>query len=100
MVEGYADAHVAQGLFLMRRASLLIRRLDHYLARHGLSQLRFLFLIVLDHEPERDTLTVGEITICLDIASRSSHARRARSSRRGASRSRRTPSTRERNTSC
>lgn len=74
MVDGYAGTYgvaadpVVQGLSMMRRASLLIRRLESYFAHHGLSQLRFLFLIVIDREPSRDTLTVGEITARLDVA--------------------------------
>ncbi|MCH2486933.1 MAG: MarR family transcriptional regulator [Erythrobacter sp.] len=74
MIAGYAETHgvaadtITQGLSLMRRASVLIRRLESYFADHGLSQLRFLFLIVIDREPERDTLTVGEITARLDVA--------------------------------
>lgn len=74
MIDGYAGTYgmpadsVARGLSMMRRASLLKRRLESYFAQHGLSQLRFLFLIVIDREPERDTLTVGEITARLDVA--------------------------------
>jgi DNA-binding MarR family transcriptional regulator len=74
MIEGYAATHgvaadtVSAGLATMRRASLLIRRLESYFAEAGLSQLRFLFLIVIDREPDRETLTVGEITERLDVA--------------------------------
>lgn len=74
MIEGYAAAHgvaaetIASGLAMMRRASLMIRRLESYFGDHGLSQLRFLVLIVIDREPERDALTVGEITERLDVA--------------------------------
>lgn len=74
MIEGYAGIHgvsaetIASGLATMRRASLMIRRLETYFADHGLSQLRFLFLIVIDREPDRETLTVGEITDRLDVA--------------------------------
>lgn len=74
MIAGYTDTAgvpadtVAQGLSMMRRASLLIRRLERYFARHDLSQLRFLMLIVIDREPDRATLTVGEITARLDVA--------------------------------
>jgi DNA-binding MarR family transcriptional regulator len=52
----------------MRRASVLIRRLEAYFAEHQLSQLRFLILIVIDREPDRHTLTIGEITERLDVA--------------------------------
>lgn len=74
MIEGYAAHHAADpgtirdGLAMLRRASLLIRRLDTYFAQHGFSQLRFLFLIVIDREEKRDSLTVGEITDRLDVS--------------------------------
>lgn len=74
MVQGYAEAHgvetetIASGLAMMRRASLMIRRLESYFSERGLSQLRFLVLIVIDREPDRDTLTVGELTERLDVA--------------------------------
>lgn len=75
MVEGYAAQHddldvdaVRNALVLMRRASLLVRRLEAYFAEHGLSQLRFLVLIVIDREPGRDRLSVFEITERLDVS--------------------------------
>lgn len=74
MVETYASAHgveartVESALTLMRKASLLIRRLEAYFAEQDLSQLRFLILIVIDREPDRHTLTIGEITDRLDVA--------------------------------
>jgi DNA-binding MarR family transcriptional regulator len=74
MVDGYADLHgvdatiVEDALSLMRQASLLIRRLEAYFAEHDLSQLRFLILIVIDREPDRQSLTIGEITGRLDVA--------------------------------
>ena len=74
MIEGYADAYgvatetIASGLAIMRRASLMIRHLENYFSSHGLSQVRFLVLIVIDREPDRETLTVGEITERLDVA--------------------------------
>lgn len=74
MVEGYAGAYnvsaetIIDALTLMRRASQMIRRLESFFSSHGLSQLRFLFLIVIDREPDRDRLTVGEITDRLDVA--------------------------------
>ncbi|SFK87579.1 MarR family winged helix-turn-helix transcriptional regulator [Methylorubrum salsuginis] len=74
MIEGYAEAHgvapktIASALAMMRRASLMIRRLESYFSDQGLSQLRFLVLIVIDREPDRETLTVGEITERLDVA--------------------------------
>lgn len=74
MIQGYAEAYgvaprtIASGLAMMRRASLMIRRLESYFNDQGLSQLRFLVLIVIDREPDRDTLTVGELTERLDVA--------------------------------
>lgn len=74
MIESYSGYYdtgpetIRDGLALLRRASLLIRRLDAYFARHGFSQLRFLFLIVIDREEDRDSLTVGEITERLDVS--------------------------------
>jgi DNA-binding MarR family transcriptional regulator len=74
MIDGYASIHgvaaeaIAEGLATMRRASLMIRRLESYFADHGISQLRLLILIVIDREPYHRTLTVGEITDRLDVA--------------------------------
>lgn len=74
MVESYAGRHgvdpdkIASALTIMRRASVMIRRIEAYFAGHGLSQLRFLFLMIIDREPDRDTLSVGEIAARLDVA--------------------------------
>lgn len=74
MVASYAEAygadpaHVTGALIMMRRASLLIRRLDSYFATHGLSQLRFLVLIVIDREPDRQSLTPVEIAQRIDVS--------------------------------
>lgn len=74
MIEGYAEqlavdpVTIENALVMMRRASLMIRRLDAYFDRQGLSQLRFLFMIVIDREEDRDSLTVGEITERLDVS--------------------------------
>lgn len=75
MVEGYAgrvddfDADaVLRALGIMREGSLLIRELEAYFARHALSQLRFLAMIVIDREPDRDSLTAGEIAERLDVS--------------------------------
>lgn len=73
MVEGYALSHgvnpstIEDALSMMRRASLLIRKLETYFSEHDLSQLRFLIMIVIDREPYRDALTIGEITERLDV---------------------------------
>lgn len=75
MVEGYAERHegldvdaVQGALALMRRASLMVRRLEAYFAEHDLSQLRFLVLIVIDREPERDGFSVSQIASKLDVS--------------------------------
>ncbi len=75
MVEGYSDRYsgvdaekVMEALGLMRRASLLIRELEAYFAGHDLSQLRFLVLVIIDREPERASLTAGEIADRLDVS--------------------------------
>jgi DNA-binding MarR family transcriptional regulator len=74
MVETYAapygadPAHVIGALRMMRSASLLIRKIEAYFAAHGLSQLRFLVLIVIDREPERKSLTPNEIALRIDVS--------------------------------
>lgn len=74
MVETYAapygadPAHVIGALRMMRSASLLIRKIEAYFAAHGLSQLRFLVLIVIDREPERRSLTPNEIAQRIDVS--------------------------------
>nr|WP_221239572.1 MarR family transcriptional regulator [Sphingomonas xinjiangensis] len=75
MINGYTVAHpqadtntVLATLQMMRRASLLIRRLESFFAEHDLSQLRFLALIVIDREPERDSLSASEIAERLDVS--------------------------------
>ncbi len=75
MVDGYADRYgevdadkVLAALHIMRSASLLIRELEAYFARHDLSQLRFLTLIVIDREPDRDCLAASEIADRLDVS--------------------------------
>lgn len=75
MVDQYADrfddieaAKVLEALHLMRNASVLMRELEAYFAQHDLSQLRFLAMIVIDRERERDWLAVGEIADMLDVS--------------------------------
>lgn len=74
MVETYAGAYGADpqevygALVMMRRASLLIRKIEGYFATHGLSQLRFLVLIVVDREPEDQSLTPNEISQRIDVS--------------------------------
>lgn len=74
MVDGYANQHgvaaatIIDRLTTLRQASLLIRRLESYFVSAGLSQLRFLVLMIIDREPDSETLTVGEIADRLDVA--------------------------------
>ena len=75
MVEGYAELNPSldvdaarNALRSMRQASLMVRQIEACLAEHGLSQLRFLVLIVIDREPDRDHLGVTEIANRLDVS--------------------------------
>jgi DNA-binding MarR family transcriptional regulator len=75
MVDGYAgrfdsvDADkVLEALQLMRNSSILIRDLETYFARHGLSQLRFLVMVIIDREPDRGWLAASEIADRLDVS--------------------------------
>jgi len=75
MLAGYRDrfphmnVEAVEGAFqLLRRASVLMRRLDAHFAAHGSSQLRFLILVVIDREPDRDALTFGELAERLDVS--------------------------------
>ncbi|WP_444895484.1 MarR family winged helix-turn-helix transcriptional regulator [Microbulbifer sp. SSSA005] len=75
MVEGYSkrfsvkDPAAIQGaLTMMRDASLLLRELEGYFSEHGTSQLRFLVMIVIDREPQRDSLLASEIAERIDVS--------------------------------
>jgi len=75
MIEGYVDrfspgseASIEQALIMMRNASVLVRRIDQYFAANGLSQLRFLVMIVIDREIDRNWLTQVEIAEKLDVS--------------------------------
>jgi DNA-binding MarR family transcriptional regulator len=75
MMQRYADRHpemdvdkLDAALHILRQASHLLRRLEAYFATHGLSQTRFLILIVLDREPDRDHLTMGDLVDRLDVS--------------------------------
>jgi DNA-binding MarR family transcriptional regulator len=59
---------VDAALHLLRRASLLMRKLDTYFVNKNLSQLRFLILIVLDRESSRDGLMASEVAARLDVS--------------------------------
>ena len=67
-IEGVDPAAVETALRLMRDVSRLIRKLEAYFSQHDLSQLRFLAMMVIDREPERDYLTSGEISERLDVS--------------------------------
>ena len=59
---------VEAALKLLRRASLLLRELEAYFARHGLSQTRFLILVLLDRDPKVAGLSATDIAAKLDIS--------------------------------
>ncbi|MEZ7197363.1 MarR family winged helix-turn-helix transcriptional regulator [Pseudodesulfovibrio karagichevae] len=59
---------VMEALVLMKKGSLLIRSLDEYFTRHGLSQLRYMILVVIDRQPDRDEMTVTELAANLDVS--------------------------------
>lgn len=75
MISGYVDAaeigdpaKVEDALIMMRRASILVRSIDTYFSSHGLSQLKFLILVVIDREPEKTSLRQSEILQRLDVS--------------------------------
>jgi DNA-binding MarR family transcriptional regulator len=59
---------VESALRLLRQASLLLRILDAYFAKHNFSQLRFLILVVLDREIDRGGLMSSEVAARLDVS--------------------------------
>jgi DNA-binding MarR family transcriptional regulator len=59
---------VEAALTMLRSASVLLRRLEGYFAEHGLSQTRFLILILVDREPEKPGLTATELVKRLDVS--------------------------------
>lgn len=59
---------ISKALLMLREASHLIRLLDAYFSSHDLSQLKFLILVVIDREPEIDSLRQSEINQRLDIS--------------------------------
>jgi DNA-binding MarR family transcriptional regulator len=75
MLQGYHDRYptmdiraVDGALRLLRRGSLLMRELEAYFALHGLSQTRFLILIVIDREAAQKGLLPSEIADKLDVS--------------------------------
>ena len=75
MIKQYSEAYfpgqteeVANQLQGLREFSILLRKLEDYFASHNLSQLRFLVLMVIDREPERNYLYAHEIAERLDVS--------------------------------
>ncbi|MEP4196504.1 MAG: MarR family transcriptional regulator [Aliishimia sp.] len=75
MIDGYVSQTgvgdvdtVARALSVMREASQLQRLLDAYFSSLNLSQLKFHILIVIDREPDMDSLRQSEINQRLDIS--------------------------------
>lgn len=62
------SAKVHQSLRRMREASLLIRQVERYFSGYGLSQLKFLIMIVIERENDRDSLRASEISARLDVS--------------------------------
>lgn len=75
MIEGYVaktqegdSDTIEQALSLLRNASLLIRQLNTYFRDNDFSQLRFLVLVVIDREPDRNSLSASELAERLDVS--------------------------------
>lgn len=75
ILEAYRDrfpemdvAATERALALLRDASRLLRRIEAYFTEHGLSQTRFLILILLDREPGRDGLSLTALADKLDVS--------------------------------
>lgn len=75
MLESYQQRYpemaidsVEAALHMLRKASLLMRRLDTYFAQHELSQLRFLILVVLDREEGDGGLMASDMAERLDVS--------------------------------
>lgn len=75
MISGYGDyfeegqsKEISETLAFFRDASLRMRRVDAYFTANGLSWLKFLILIVIDREPDRDWLQYSEIVDRLDVS--------------------------------
>ena len=67
----YSDMNIEKteaALKMLRKASILLRELEAYFSQNGLSQTRFLILIVLDREPELDPLTISDLVDRLDVS--------------------------------
>ena len=53
---------------MMRSASLLIRKVEHHFSAHGVSQLKFLVLVVIDRETGRTGLRHSEVGDRIDVS--------------------------------
>ncbi len=74
ILEGYCKrfprldvGSVADALAMLRSASVLLRRLEAYFAKHGLSQTRFLILVLIDRE-SGNGLTVTDLGQRMDVS--------------------------------
>ena len=75
MINGYAQTldvvdvqKTNDALHMLRQASLLIRRLEHYFASHGLSQTQFLVLMILHRDKSKHSHLAVEICEKMDIS--------------------------------
>jgi DNA-binding MarR family transcriptional regulator len=75
MINRYSDdffpgqtEDVSNTLKGLREFSSLIRKLDDYFSSHNLSQLRFLVMMVIDRELDRNCLYAYEIAERLDVS--------------------------------
>ena len=59
---------VDKALKMLRRASLILRDLEAYFSLHGLSQTRFLAMVILDREHNRRGLSAKTIASRMDIS--------------------------------
>lgn len=59
---------VEKALTMLRSASTLLRKIEAYFSAHNLSQTRFLILILIDREADRDELTAMHLVNSLDVS--------------------------------
>ncbi|WP_147109018.1 MarR family winged helix-turn-helix transcriptional regulator [Tateyamaria sp. syn59] len=63
-----SPTHILTVLTRLRAASVLLRNIEAYLRRHGLSQTQFLAMMMIVREPDRASLSAAEIAARLDIS--------------------------------
>ncbi|WP_298918296.1 MarR family transcriptional regulator [uncultured Algimonas sp.] len=80
MVERYVDELGVNGsgagdpdmilsaLDMMRSASLLIRKVERHFSMHGLSQLKFVILVVIDRERHEAGLRHADVAARIDVS--------------------------------